>query len=328
MLTDRQLSILSCMGDSKSLRFTGAKVGITPMAVLKNVRKFVKLGLLTRVTRSSGVIYSLTLAGRELLSQGVYHGYTPPEESLTGGSTGYTPPEKIPDQIRLHRLQVKFDLLNPIKDPSIISFKDHPSKIVPLTHWMKNIIEFEDFTAIISTKSLIISGVQRYIKITEDLESREASILSAIIPLAEQIEEKIRKHQPQFKLKRLDRGILSGSILSREYAYEHHPIAEKIGKMEIKDPEDNKPRIIVDKSKGFPELETVHKDHAAEDMELLRKNTWTLARTDLGEMNQVIRGGAETILEITKVQRTTQDQMDQIISVLGQIINGFGGFKQ
>ena len=328
MVTSRQIEILKHINLGKTLRHTASEIGISHPAVLKHLKKMITLGLLNRVSRSSGVIYSLTLAGRELLSQAGNHEVTTPEESLTGGSDRLTPPEKIPDQIRLHRLQVKFDLLNPIKDPSIISFKDHPSKIVPLTHWMKNIIEFEDFTAIISTKSLIISGVQRYIKISEDLESKEASILSAIIPLAEQIEEKIRKHQPQFKLKRLDRGILSGSILSREYAYEHHPIAEKIGKMEIKDPEDNKPRIIVDKSKGFPELETVHKDHAAEDMELLRKNTWTLARTDLGEMNQVIRGGAETILEITKVQRTTQDQMDQIISVLGQIINGFGGFKQ
>ena len=321
MISQRQFSILSYMSESKSLRFTAGKIGITPMAVLKNVRKMVRIGFLTRVVRSSGVIYSPTLAGSELLSQGVYQGYTPPEKTLTGGSEGYTPREKIPDQIRLHRLQIKFDLVNPIKDPSIISFKDHPSKIVPLTHWLKNIIEFEDFTAIISTKSLIISGIQRYIKITEELESVEASILSAVMPLAEQIEEKIRRHQHQFKLKRLDRGILSGKILSREYAYEHHPIAERVKKMEIKDPEDGKPRIIVDQSKGFPELETVHNLHATEDMDKIRKNTQFLAEYDLKELMYRTN---DSIYEEAKNQRTSQDQMDQMISVMGQIIKIVG----
>ena len=324
MLNDRQLSILYYMGQSKSLRFTGAKLGISAPGVLKNVRKFMKLGLLSRVTRSSGVIYSLTLAGSELLSQGVNPWLTPPEESLTGGSDRLTPPEKIPDQIRLHRLQVKFDLLNTIKDPSIISFKDHPSKIVQLTHWMKNIIEFEDFTAIISTKSLIISGVQRYIKISENLESKEASILSAIVPLAEQIEEKVRRSQPKFKLKRLAQGVLQGRILSREYAYEHHPIAEKVKKMEIKDPEDGKPRIIVDQSKGFPELETVHKEYAAEDMNKIKNNTLFMARYDLED---VIFKITDTQYETAKRESVSQDKFDQMLTLFSKIAE-MGGFKQ
>ena len=214
--------------------------------------------------------------------------------------------------------------MNPIKDPSIISFKDHPSKIVPLTHWMKNIIEFEDFTAIISTKSLIISGVQRYIKISENLESKEASILSAIVPLAEQIEEKVRRSQPKFKLKRLAQGVLQGRILSREYAYEHHPIAEKVKKMEIKDPEDGKPRIIVDQSKGFPELETVHKEYAAEDMNKIKNNTLFMARYDLED---VIFKITDTQYETAKRESVSQDKFDQMLTLFSKIAE-MGGFKQ
>lgn len=324
MVTSRQIEILKHINLGKTLRHTASEIGISHPAVLKHLKKMITLGLLNRVSRSSGVIYSLTLAGRELLSQAGNHEVSTPEESLTGGSDRLPPPEKIPDQIRLHRLQVKFDLLNPIKDPSIISFKDHPSKIVPLTHWMKNIIEFEDFTAIISTKSLIISGVQRYIKITEDLESREASILSAIVPLAEQIEEKVRRSQPKFKLKRLAQGVLQGRILSREYAYEHHPIAEKVKKMEIKDPEDGKPRIIVDQSKGFPELETVHKEYAAEDMNKIKNNTLFMARYDLED---VIFKITDTQYETAKRESVSQDKFDQMLTIFSKIAE-MGGFKQ
>ena len=324
MVTSRQIEILKHINLGKTLRHTASEIGISHPAVLKHLKKMITLGLLNRVSRSSGVIYSLTLAGRELLSQAGNHEVTTPEESLTGGSDRLPPPEKIPDQIRLHRLQVKFDLLNPIKDPSIISYKDHPSKIVPLTHWMKNIIEFEDFTAIISTKSLIISGVQRYIKISENLESKEASILSAIVPLAEQIEEKVRRSQPKFKLKRLAQGVLQGRILSREYAYEHHPIAEKVKKMEIKDSEDGKPRIIVDQSKGFPELETVHKEYAAEDMNKIKNNTLFMARYDLED---VIFKITDTQYETAKRESVSQDKFDQMLTLFSKIAE-MGGFKQ
>jgi hypothetical protein len=48
-----------------------------------------------------------------------------------------------------------------------------------------------------------------------------------IPPLAVQVEEKIRKMDKEFKLKRIDNGILSGHIINIELAYEHHVIAEK-----------------------------------------------------------------------------------------------------
>ena len=245
----------------------------------------------------------------------------PVKKSLTGGSINATPPEEM--KIRLHRLQIKFDLSRPLEDPTTIVFRDHPSKIVPLEHWSKNIIQFEDFTAILSTKSLIITGVQRYLKAAENVESQEADIMSEIMPFAEQVEEKIRRISPSFKLKRLDRGVLSGKIISRELAYEHHPIAEKVKSMRI-DAEDGKPRIIVDQSKGFPELETVHVQTATEDMEMIRKNTLTLATHDLNQAIEAISTSAPIILEQSKLFATTQDQISQLTSAMQTIVGILG----
>ena len=219
-------------------------------------------------------------------------------------------------KIRLNRLQIKFDLLRPLEDPTAIIFRDHPSKIVSLEHWQKNIIQFEDFTAILSTRSLIITGVQRYLKASEDVESQEADIMSAIIPFAEQVEAKIQRIYPRFKLKRLDRGVLAGKIISRELAYEHHPIAESIKHMEIRDPEDNKPRIVVDQSKGFPELETVHKLHATQDMEMLRRNTFTMSQVDLSEEIDTLRQ------EYYRQSRDSRKEFDyQVASIMDVLQN-------
>jgi hypothetical protein len=329
----------------------------------------------------------------------------PVRNSLTGGSINATPPEKPEYKIRLHRLQVKYDLVNPVKDPRVISFRDHPSKIVPMgpkgsAHWNKNIIQFEDFTCIISTKSIIIAGIQRYLTMHDNIESQEAAVLSEISPFVEQVEEKIRRMEPGFQilrkdgsgpidldkydltpienacydlisdgkrevkqihaalkekkfdislnrvndiltglagrgllspvgglqgfqLKRLDRGVLSGTILAREYAFEDHHLAKLTGPMRIDAP-DGKPRIIVDKSKGPLEIEFVHKDTAPQDSEQMRKNDLILATNDLGDALQALKTQVSVVTELTKHAATAQDQMDQVISGLGQISNILG----
>jgi len=303
-----RVNVLSCLSEGWGIRKTARYLGISPPGVLKQVRILEKKGYVSRLFRSSQVQYSILPLGLEILSH-VKERLTPPEGSaLTGGSKRLTPPEEKM-QIRVHRLQVKYDLVEPMKDPAIIHFSDHPSKIVPLEHWSKNIIEFEDYSIIISTRSMIITGIQRELDIEESVESQYATLLEKISPIAEEAEARIRRVNSHFRLKRLDRGILSGKILSTELAYEHHPIGERTGPMVILDHEDQKPRIIVDKSKGFPELETVHKLHAVDDMELLRRNTETLIRYDL---NDVVRG----MVEQAKLDASVQDKLSQITEIL------------
>jgi len=67
--------------------------------------------------------------------------------------------------------------------------------------------------------------------------------------------------------------------------------------MLIRDNEDNKPRIIVDKSKGFPELETVHPIYFDDDMEKIRRNTNTKSKIDIEDV----------FTEMAVNSRTTQD---------------------
>ncbi len=126
-----------------------------------------------------------------------------------------------------------------------------------------------------------------------------------------------------FQLKRLDRGVLSGTILAREYAFEDHHLAKLTGPTRIDAP-DGKPRIIVDKSKGPLEIEFVHKDTAPQDSEQMRKNDLILATNDLGDALQALKTQVSVVTELTKHAATAQDQMDQVISGLGQISNILG----
>ena len=47
-------------------------------------------------------------------------------------------------------------------------------------HWNKNIIQFEDFTTIITTRSIIIAGIQRYLDMDENIEVQEAKVLEEL----------------------------------------------------------------------------------------------------------------------------------------------------
>jgi len=394
--------IIEGLSQGQSIRKIAASLNLNPSTIMRDIAQMVKRGYIAKQLRSNQVLYSILPLGMELMQH-------PLRKDLTGGSINATPPEIRKSQdmkIRLHRLQVKYDLVNPVRDPMVISFRDHPSKIVPMgpkdaPHWNKNIIQFEDFTAILSTRSIIITGIQRYLDMEENVEAQEAKVLEEIAPFIEQVEEKIRRIEPGFRIvrknlndtisldsyvlnpleraaydliregrqstrdihaalkekghdipigklhltlmaladrgllqpvgapegfsvKKLDRGTPYGRILAREYAFEHHPIAEKAKTMRI-DAQDGKPRIIVDQSKGFPELETVHRDTASEDMEMLTRNTEVLASADLGQAFQVIKASAPIILEQSKLFATTQDQISQLASSLQQVIGILGG---
>lgn len=301
--------------------------------VIRHVKQLELRGYISKQVRSTQVLYSILPLGMELM-------HHPVKGNLTEGSK-LAPPRENEIKIRLHRLQIKFDLVNPVESrkegklsffakphPMAIAFRDHPSKTVPLEHWDKNVIQFEDFTAIVSTKSLIITGIQRYLNTGESVQGQEADIMSEILPFAEQVEERIRRISPRFRLKRLDRGVLAGNIISREYAFEHHPIAESVvkdGKKMLIKAQDGKPRIIVDQSKGHPELETVHEETAAEDADMIDRNTEVLADIDLRQAIQVLTTQVSMTTELAKHATTAQDQMDQVISALGQITSFLGG---
>ena len=202
-LTPVHQSILEGLSDGKSLRKIASYLGLNHSTVIRHVKQLEQRGYVSRQLRSNQVLYSI-------LPAGISNMHHPVKEDLTGGSKHAPPPETRKPQdmkIRLHRLQVKYDLVNPVRDPMVISFRDHPSKIVPMgpkdaPHWNKNIIQFEDFTAILSTRSIIITGIQRYLDMEENVEAQEAKVLEEIAPFVEQVEEKIRRIEPGFQILR------------------------------------------------------------------------------------------------------------------------------
>ena len=294
--------ILDSLSNQESIRKIARSLSKSPSTIYRDIKKLEQYGYITRALRSTQSFYNINPSGMEILKR-YWNGE---QKTLTGYLIDATPREKL--QIRLHRLQIKYHLLNPISDPSVIQFSDYPSEFVKMNNWTKNIISFQDFTVILSTRSIIITGLQLESDILEDVEMTEANILASIQPIVQSIEEKIHRFNPHFKLKRLANNVLSGHIISREWAYEHHPIAESVGHMEIRDPDDNKPRVIVDQSKGFPELETVHKDYSTQDMELLRKNTWAMSQTDFSQQFNNIDSSVQTISTTVETLKRAYDQ--------------------
>lgn len=400
-ISNVHVTVLEGLSDGKPLREIARSMGLNHTTVMRHAKQLEQRGYITRQVRSSHVIFSI-------LPSGLSNMHHPVRESLTGGSKHAPPREDDPSKIkiRLHRLQVKYDLVNPVRDPRVISFKDHPSKIVSMgpknepAHWSKNIIQFEDFTAIISTRSIIIAGIQRYLTMDENIEVQEARVLSEITPFVEQIEQRIQRLEPGFQIlrkdgsgpvdlgrydlapvesasydlirggtqtvreihsklkergldispaklndalmglvdkgllapvgppqgfqvKRLDRGVLSGKILAREYAFEHDLIADKVKSMTINN-EEGKPRIQVDSSKGSPEMEFVDKYTSPQDSEQYKENVKVLATTDLGQTIQIVKTAANVIMEQSKLSAMTQDQLSQLASALGTLSSMVG----
>ena len=307
--------IMDLLSNQFGIRKIARSLSKSPSTIYRDIKKLEQYGYISRSVRSSQVFYNINPSGMEYLRK-YWNGE---QKTLTGYLIDATPHEKL--QIRLHRLQIKYDLLNPISDPSVIQFSDYPSEFVKMNNWTKNIISFQDFTVIVSTKSIIITGLQLESDIFQDVEMTEANILASIQPIVQSIEDKIHRFNPHFKLKRLANNVLSGHIISREWAYEHHPIAEAIKHMEIRDPVDNKPRVIVDQSKGFPELETVHKDFSTQDMELLRKNTWTLSQKDLDQEISTIQTSLDTISQAYKKEfKDTRNEFNYQVSTVMDVI--------
>ncbi len=312
--------ILDGLSNNESLRQISRETKKSHSTIIRDIRNLEKYGYVSKITRSNQNYYNITPLGIKVLRE-----YWDEKKILMRYM------DNAPtNEIRLHRLQIKYDLINKI-NPAIIYFNDFPSKIIDMNNWNKNIISFEDFTVILSNKSMIITGIQRNIKSEGKLESIIADILSGVSPLALQIEEKIRKKEKDFKLKRIDNGILSGRIINIELAYEHHAIAELASKnnYNINVNNNGKVEIWSDKSKGFPELETGG-DKAIKNMELLNENTKFLSRYKLEDINSEIKKEisaisdnvnkiSDLLYENAKHSTMTQDQLDELISSQNRI---------
>jgi hypothetical protein len=332
---------------------------VSPKSILQSIKRLQTQGYVFLQVRSSTSVYSLTPAGYDVLWQAWEHtsiqkGNTNDKVSYNGVSlydfTSKFPhpvrqkgntDEKTHYKLRSHGLLLKYPLKNKLPNnvSSVVTFLDHPIRVSHMNHWEKVSVFFQNFTVVLSPTSIILGGME-YISGTHDnIEAAEADILSQVNKLALEIEPIFQRRIPGFSLARISRGILANKILNKEWAYEHHPIGEKFAqqgeRLLIRDREDGKRRVIVDLSKGFPEVETVHPAFSGEDMERVRdfteevalgKFTPDLVRKrideDKKELEELRLDDARKFSQVTDTLVRISESLGQIAEIVNRMAGG------
>ena len=135
---------MDLLSNQFGIRKIARSLNKSPSTIYRDIKKLEQYGYITRTVRSSQSFYNINPSGMEYLRR-YWNGE---QKTLTGVLIDATPHEKL--QIRLHRLQIKYDLLNPISDPSVIQFADYPSEFVKMQNWTKNIISFQDLNIFVN----------------------------------------------------------------------------------------------------------------------------------------------------------------------------------
>lgn len=272
--TPKHALIASMLLQGKTGREIARALKENPGTVARIIKRMVKYGYIVRDVRSSASIYSLTLLGYSLLDmlRDKKAKGNRIENTLTGSQIKATPTEKPKQFWRLHALQFKIPLVEAFSPESIhlIQFKDHPTKLRTLNNHADLIVDFQNFTATMTTRALKISGIQIRLPY-DDVEDPDILLdkaRDAFLPEIENLEMLFHKHFPRFRFRRLANNVIDAKVIKGELALEQDLLAMKVGaiqketgeKLKIYDPEDGKLSEIVDFSMGpdVPEFESVH----------------------------------------------------------------------
>ncbi len=349
-LTDRHREILSYLESGTPIRKIAKKIGISHKNVIFNARRLQQHGYLASPIRTTQSIYPFMPLGQKTLD----------EFRNQKGTTV----EKIPHPVgqkgtidsqtqRLHALQVKYLLKEPLDPDSLLklaSFRGFPVKSRPLRNHTDYIVNFQDFRAIITSRSIIIAGLQLELSLTESTYDLLFGAFQKVDLFIEQVEAKLQATIPRLKIRRNDRGILSGEIIRLEIAHTRDIIAKNVLRdgeaFHLIDPETERPRVLVDNSKGVPEFEFVQASTAVEDNEKLRtfKNDlgpdkykrwandffiegkldpWKEAQ-DIQGMKQLLK---QVIIDVTERVDITQQQLQSLTGAVMQFVSASGGIR-
>lgn len=320
----------------KSIREIARILKKSPKTILFAVRRLEKHGYIIRQVRSDHSFYSLTLSGFSLLQ--MVKGNTT-EKTLTEGLKRETPTEKNRKYWRLHALQFKIPLREPIPSESIhlIQFKDHPTRLRNLQNHSDLIVDFQDFTCTLTTRALKITGIQIRLPY-EDIEDPEILLEKAteiFMPEIENLESIFRKHFPRLRLRRLANNTIDVKVVKGELALEEDELAVKVGdiqkktgeKLKVYDPEDKKLSMIVDFSMGPPELEGVHPQKFIDTMQVYKGFLEDLTSGKFykrfeaiqqvqEQQQQILKKTEELALDHTK---RTDESISQVVDMVKQI---------
>ncbi len=315
----------------KSIREISRLLGKSPKTILFAIRRLEKHGYLVRQVRSDHSFYSLTLEGYSLLE--MLKGNTQ-EKTITESVIRETPTEKPQQFWRLHALQFKIPLKDPIPSESIhlVQFKDHPTRLRNLQNHSDLIVDFQDFTCTLSTRALKITGIQIRLpyEAVEDPEILLEKATQTFMPEIENLESIFRKHFPKLKLRRLANNTIDVKVIKGELALEADTLAVKVGdiqkktgeKLKVYDPEDNKLSMIVDFSKGPPELEGVHPKRFIENMQIYKGFLEDLTSGKFYKRFEAIQEVQEEQQQILKkTQELHKELTTRTDESLGQVID-------
>ncbi|MCL5782536.1 MAG: hypothetical protein M1476_01330 [Candidatus Thermoplasmatota archaeon] len=349
-LTDRHREILSYLESGTPIREIAKKIGISHKNIIFNARRLQKHGYLASPIRTTQSIYPFMPLGQKTLDEFRNQmGTTVEKNPHPVGQKG-----TIDSQTqRLHALQVKYLLKEPLDPDSLLkltSFKGFPVRPRPLKNHTDYIVHFQDFRAIITSRSIIIAGLQLELSLAESTYDLLFGAFQQVDLFIEQVEKKLQATIPRLKVLRNDRGILSGEIIRLEIAHTRDIIAKHVLRdgaiLRLTDPGTGKPRVIVDNSKGVPEFEFIQASTAVEDNEKLRTfkndlgpdkykqwandffiketlNPWKEAQ-DIKDMKQLLK---QVITDVTERVDITQQQLQSLTGAVMQFVSAAGGIR-
>jgi len=319
----------------KSIREISRILGKNPKNVLFAIRRLEKNGYLIRQIRSDHSFYSLTLSGYSLLEMLKNEKGNTTEETLTQSVIRETPTEKHQKFWRLHALQFKIPLKDPLPPESIhlIQFRDHPTRLRRLENHSDLIIDFQQFSVALTTRAVKITGIQIRLPYTEVKDTHDLLLQASevFMPEIENLEMLLRKHF-SIRLRRLANNVIDVQVVKGELALESDDLAVKVGdiqkktkqKMEVNDPGDGRKAIIVDFSEGPPELEGVHPRNFSEHMEIYREFLEDLISGKFYERFEMISKVQEQQQQIVKktqelgaeLTKRTDESVSQVVDLI------------
>lgn len=296
--------ILSYLSQGWGVTKIAQSFGVNHSVISGKIGKLVAHGFLFSPIRSFGNIYPLSPLGNEVLALFNQLGGNPDAGILQKVSDMVSSCESFTGKIRMHRVILKYQLKDRLpKDfySHMVTFRDYPVKTKELTNHKVVLVDLQDFNALVTGTSLIISGLQVPLSAARSIEEQAIEVLASLQDEVEKVENRLHEVIPSLKIRRLDKNVLDGKIMSMEFAFENHPVSEFLESRNhhllSKYPADGKLRIITDKSNGSGELETVHPALSLQDMENLRKGTAFMAEHDLEQiitqmLSEIQREGA------------------------------------
>ncbi len=203
-------------------------------------------------------------------------------------------------QVRIHNYGLSYELSHPLGASQPPILLNAPA--IALKHNTYGLIHTGSITLKLTTRHLEIYTKDIYTDNRTPAIVAEAAIKERFDSLALEQEQLAKGH---YSLMRIGTALYS-KVVKQHWAEEHHSLAEQADSntktILAIHPIDKQQRLIVDMSKGFKELETVHKLTAGEDKDSIDR-----------QFNAVLDGDID-LMHVAKIERI-EEALDRLVSM-------------